>query len=62
MGRVQAYTGGYERDVDLIPHLATGMSAQVTLYSTPGPLTAVYGSHPVGAVLFLRVRPFGSKR
>jgi hypothetical protein len=62
VGRVQAYTGGFERDVDIIPHLATGLGAQVTLYSTPGTLTTLYGSHPVGAVLFLRVRPFGTQR
>ncbi len=61
-GRVQAYTGGFERDVKLISHLATGMGAQVTVYSAPGPLTVVYGSHPVGAVFFLRVRPFGTQR
>ncbi len=62
IGRVQAYTAGYERDVDLFPHLATGIGAQFTLYSTPGPLVSEYGSHPVGAVVFVRVRPFGKER
>ncbi len=62
IGRVQAFTGGYERDVDLIPHLATGIGAQITAYSTPATLTALYGSHPVGAVLFLRLRPYASQR
>ncbi len=62
VGRVQAYTAGYERDVDLIPHLATGIGAQLTIYSTPDPLKAQYGSHPAGVVVFLRVRPFGKKR
>jgi len=62
IGRVQAYTAGYERDVDLVPHLATGAGAQVTVYSTPDPLKAQYGSHPVGAVVFLRLRPFGKQR
>jgi hypothetical protein len=28
IGRVQAYTAGYEHDLDLIPHLATGIGAQ----------------------------------
>ena len=42
--------------------LATGLGAQVILYSTPAPLQQLYGSHPVGAVLFLRVRPFGKQR
>jgi hypothetical protein len=62
VGRVQAYTGGYERDIDLIPHLATGFGAQLTLYSTPQTLQEEYGRHPVGAGVFLRVRPFGKRR
>jgi hypothetical protein len=62
IGRVQAYTAGYERDIDLIPHLATGLGAQTTLYFAPERLRAEYGSHPVGATIFLRIRPFGSSR
>ncbi len=62
IGRVQAYTAGYERDIDLIPHLATGAGVQVTVYSTPEPLKALYGSRPVEVVMFLRVRPFGKQR
>jgi hypothetical protein len=61
VGRVQAYTAGYAHDVDLIPHLATGIGAQFTIYSTPGSLKPQYGNHPVGAVLFLRIRPFGKR-
>ena len=57
IGRVQAYTAGYERDVDLVPHLATGVGAQLTVYSTPASLQTEYGSHPAGAVIFLRLRP-----
>ncbi len=62
IGRVQAYTGGYERDINLIPHLATGIGAQFTLYTTPETLRAEYGSHPAGGVVFLRIRPFGKTR
>jgi len=62
IGRVQAYTAGYSHDLDLIPHLATALGAQVTLYSTPDKLRAQYGDHPLGAVLFLRLRPFGAAR
>ena len=61
IGRVQAYTAGYDRDLGLIPHLATAIGAQFTLYSTPDRLKALYGSHPVGGVVFLRVRPLGSE-
>jgi hypothetical protein len=62
IGRVQAYTAGYSHDLDLIPHLATGIGAQFTVYSTPELLRAQYGKHPVGGVIFLRVRPFGKER
>ena len=62
IGRVQAYTAGYDRDVDLIPHLATAIGAQLTAYSTPGSLKSQYGSHPVGAVVFMRFRSFGNQR
>ena len=62
IGRVQAYSAGYERDVDLIPHLATGLGAQLTVYSTPDALKAQYGDHPVGGVVFLRIRPFTKER
>jgi hypothetical protein len=59
---VQAYTAGYAHDVDLIPHVATGIGAQITVYNSPEPLKAAYGNHPVGAVIFLRFRPFGKER
>jgi hypothetical protein len=62
VGRVQAYTGGYDRDIPVIPHLETALGAQVTLYTTPDALVSLYGSHPVGVVVFLRVRPVGKQR
>jgi hypothetical protein len=58
IGRVQAYTAGYDRDFDLIPHLETGLGAQVTIYGLGESLKAVYGSHPAGVALFIRLRPF----
>jgi hypothetical protein len=61
IGRVQAYTAGYEHDFTLVPHLATGVGAQVSWYSTPESLKSEYGSHPVGGVIFLRLRPFGKE-
>lgn len=61
IGRVQAYTAGYDRDF-IVPHLAIAPGAQLTVYSTPNTLKSQYGSHPVGAVVFLRFRPFGKER
>lgn len=58
IGRVQAYTFGYDRDIDVVPHLASAVGAQFTTYGVPSSLTPIYGAHPVSVVLFLRFRPF----
>jgi hypothetical protein len=63
VGRVQAYTFGYDRDFDLIPHLATALGVQVTAYGVGDSLKSVYGSHPAGVAAFVRFRPFsGNER
>lgn len=54
--RVQAYTAGYDREVGHIPHLSTALGAQITWYGVPAVLQPIYGSHPVGATVFLRIR------
>jgi hypothetical protein len=59
LARVQAYTFGYDREFRLVPHLKTALGGQVTLYSKPAFLEPLYGSHPAGAVIFLRVRTGG---
>jgi hypothetical protein len=58
---VQAYTIGYDRDFDLLPHLASAIGAQVTAYGVGKPLQGVYGRNPVGIAIFLRLRPFSGK-
>jgi hypothetical protein len=58
IGRVQAYTFGYDHDIDLIPHVATALGAQVTAYGVGNALKPIYGSRPVGVAVFLRIRPF----
>lgn len=55
--RVQAYTAGYEREVGHIPHLSTALGAQFTWYGVPEVLKPIYGERPVGATVFLRLRP-----
>lgn len=57
IGRVQAYTVGYDRDFDLIPHLSSALGAQVTVYGVPGILQPAYGTHPAGVAVFIRLRP-----
>jgi hypothetical protein len=54
--RVQAYTAGYDHELGQLPHLSTAVGGQITWYSVPDALKPDYGSHPVGAVLFLRIR------
>ncbi len=62
LARVQAWSVGYDHDIDLVPHLATALGAQVTLYHAPRFLDPVYGAHPTGVVLFMRIRPYGDQR
>lgn len=61
IGQVQEYTLGYDHDFDLIPHWASAIGAQVTTYGVPARLKSIYGAHPVGAALFIRLRPFSGR-
>lgn len=61
IGRVQAYTFGYDHDFDLIPHVASAIGAQFTTYGVADTLKPIYGSHPVGVALIVRFRPFSEK-
>jgi hypothetical protein len=58
IGQVQGYMFGYDRDIDLVPHLASAIGAQFTTYGVPERLKPIYGSHPAGVVVFIRLRPF----
>jgi hypothetical protein len=54
--RVQAYTAGYERDIKDVSAFTVGVGGQATVYGVPDVLQPIYGVHPVGVVLFLRLR------
>jgi len=56
IGRVKASTIGYDRDIKLVLHLSTAIGAQVTFYGVPASLKPIYGSHPVGILMFVRLR------
>ena len=60
LARIQAYTAGYDHDFPLIPSLSTAVGAQVTFYGKPDFLTPIYGQHPVGVIVIVRVRPKGN--
>ena len=61
IGHVAAYTFGYDRDVNLTPHLRTAIGAQATTYGVPEVLQPFYGQHPYGVSVFVRLRPFSGK-
>jgi hypothetical protein len=54
--RVQAYTGGYTRDIAQFRDLETGLGVNVTAYGIPAAIQPSYGVHPWGVNVFLRVR------
>jgi hypothetical protein len=61
IGRVQAYTFGYERDLLRSSRpLNLGLGGQYTTYGMPSQIRAVYGDHPQSFVVFLRFRPTGN--
>jgi hypothetical protein len=55
---VQGYTFGFDRDVELVPHVASAIGAQVTVYGVGRPLQPIYGTDPVGVSVFVRLRVF----
>jgi hypothetical protein len=61
IGHVQAYTFGYDRDFDVIPHVASSIGAQFTTYGVPDILKQIYGAHPAGIAIFVRLRPFSGQ-
>ncbi len=62
LARVQAYTLGYDREFDVIPHVSSALGGQFTIYGKPASLDSVYGSHPMGVLLFLRLRAIPTDR
>jgi hypothetical protein len=57
IGRVQAYTFGYDHDFNFIPHVSSALGAQVTAYGVGDRMKPIYGTNPVGVAVFLRFRP-----
>jgi len=59
--RLQAYTGGFGREVPALAGAANNwlmpaIGGQVTVYNVPSVLSPVYGERPVGVQIFFRVR------
>jgi hypothetical protein len=47
---------GYDREVIRMPHLSGAVGGQLTWYGIPADLKPAYHAHPIGVVLFLRLR------
>ena len=55
--RIGAYTFGGVRDVWTTDKVQFGIGSDLTFYSKPSILDAIYGSNPVSWKLFFRIRP-----
>jgi hypothetical protein len=62
LARIQAYTFGYDHEWNFIRHVSTAFGGQYTLYAAPPSLEAIYGSHPMGVLTFLRFRAIPSQK
>jgi hypothetical protein len=59
VGRVKAFTAGYDHEFDFIPHITTAFGGQATFYGVPDTLKPIYGLHPAGVVLFVHFKVRG---
>ena len=61
IGRVQAFTFGYGRDLP-VPwsSVKLGLGVQASVYGVPPALKPLYGDRPTGVAFFLRLRPAGN--
>ena len=55
--RIGAYTFGAARDVWNTEKLSVAIGTDLTFYSKPDLLNAIYGAHPTSFKFFIRVRP-----
>jgi hypothetical protein len=62
LARVQAYSFGYDREFNFIPHVSSALGGQYTLYTKPAFLDPIYGSNTMGVLLFLRLRAVPSQQ
>ena len=60
--RVQAYSFGYDHEIGNTPHLSIALGGQLTFYGKPSFLDPIYGNHPLGGLVFLRLRPVSVQR
>lgn len=56
LARVQAYSFGYAHNLPTPAWYSAQLGAQWTMYHTPASLRPLYGLHPQGVAIFLRLR------
>jgi hypothetical protein len=62
LARVQAYTFGYDREFNFIPHVSSAFGGQYTLYTKPSFLDSIYGTNTMGVLMFVRFRAIPSAK
>jgi len=62
LARVQAYTFGYDREFNFIPHVSSAFGGQYTLYTKPSFLNPIYGTNTMGVLVFVRFRAIPSEK
>lgn len=61
IGRVQAYTFGYERDLPIgVSAVKVGLGARFTTYGLSSQMKSIYGNRPAAFSVFLRIHPTGN--
>lgn len=55
--RIGAFTAGFARDVWNTEKVSFALGSDVTFYSKPSALDAIYGNNPISWKLFFRIRP-----
>jgi hypothetical protein len=56
VGRVQAFTGGYAHRIWRTTDVRAQLGAQFTSYDSPSRLSPLYGSHPWGVAVVLKIQ------
>jgi hypothetical protein len=54
--RIQAYTLGYTRDIKEVAGIKIGLGGNFSTYGVPSAIKPFYGNHPVGFMMYLRLR------
>jgi hypothetical protein len=55
------YPPASQKNFELIPHVASAIGAQFTTYGVADALKPIYGSHPVGVAILVRLRPVSGR-